>query len=307
MDEKTLFERIEKLRLTVWKRRGVRAPHKPLLLLLALGRVQRGEGRLVLYEDLRNRLKELLQNFGPHRKSYHPEHPFWHLRTDELWEIPDEDLARIRGGLEPSRSPTNGLLRSASARGGLPTSIEQLLRRRPELIPEAARRILDGHFARSLHEEISESVGLVRDTVTVREGERLKRDPNFRHAVLRAYERRCVICNFDMRIDDNLVALEAAHIKLHAAGGPDEVPNGLALCALHHRTFDRGAIGLDQTGDGFRLIVSDLVNGQSEAIRSLLAQHGRPIRPPQRTGQRPHPEFVAWHRKTVFRGTPRER
>ena len=303
MDEKTFFQRIDKL--NVWRRGDERAPHKPLLLLLALARQQRGEARLANYErDIRDRLKGLLRSFGPHRKSFRPEFPFWHLQSDDLWEIPDDDLARIRGG--SGASPTDRRLRDAGARGGLPRRTERLLVCRPELIAQAAQRILDGHFTPSLHESICDAVGLARGVEHMRPVERPQRDPNFRHAVLTAYERRCAICDFDMRIDDDLVAVEAAHIKWHAAGGPDAVRNGLALCTLHHRTFDRGAIGLEQAPDGFRLIVSESVNGQSEPLRRLLAQHGRPVRAPQRSRQRPRHDFVDWHRREVFRGSPRE-
>ena len=35
--------------LTVWKRGGERAPHKPLLALYAIGRALRGEPRMVEY------------------------------------------------------------------------------------------------------------------------------------------------------------------------------------------------------------------------------------------------------------------
>ena len=77
--------------LNVWKRGGVRAPHKPLLLLLALGRLSQDENRLVRYEDVEARLRQLLERFGPPRQVTHPEFPFWHLQTDGIWEIPDRD------------------------------------------------------------------------------------------------------------------------------------------------------------------------------------------------------------------------
>ena len=38
-------------RLQVWSRAGERAPHKPLLLLLAMGNLCRGEPRLLPYRD----------------------------------------------------------------------------------------------------------------------------------------------------------------------------------------------------------------------------------------------------------------
>ena len=85
--------------LNVWKRGGERAPHKPLLLLLALGRLSQNENRLVRYEEVETRLRRLLENFGPPRKVTHPEFPFWHLQTDGLREIPErENLPKKNGG-----------------------------------------------------------------------------------------------------------------------------------------------------------------------------------------------------------------
>lgn len=68
--------------LKVWNRAGVRAPHKPLLILVALGRLSREERRLIRFTETRAELTSLLRDFGPPRKSYHPEYPFWHLQSD---------------------------------------------------------------------------------------------------------------------------------------------------------------------------------------------------------------------------------
>jgi hypothetical protein len=64
----------------------------------------------------------------------------------------------------------------------------------------------------------------------------------FRAAVLEAYLAECCVCGFSLRLVDGLIGVDAAHIQWHSHGGPDEVPNGLALCALHHRVLDHGAI-----------------------------------------------------------------
>ncbi len=85
-----------------------------------------------------------------------------------------------------------------------------------------------------------------------------QRDPKFRQMVLRAYNYQCAICSFNMRHDNALIALEAAHIRWKQHHGPCEVPNGLALCAIHHKAFDRGSIGLDEN---MRVVVSGAVNG----------------------------------------------
>jgi putative restriction endonuclease len=68
--------------ITVWKRGGERAPHKPLLALYAIGRALRGEPRMIGYAQVDSDLRKLLIEFGHRRKSYHPEFRFWHLQTD---------------------------------------------------------------------------------------------------------------------------------------------------------------------------------------------------------------------------------
>jgi len=62
----------------------------------------------------------------------------------------------------------------------------------------------------------------------------------FRRRVLRAYQQCCAICR--LRHDE---LLEAAHILPdgHPLGEP-VIPNGLALCKLHHAAFDRYLIGV---------------------------------------------------------------
>ena len=289
--------------LNVWRRGDERAPHKPLLL--TLGRLSRAEGRLVRFADIEAQLQQLLKQFGPPRGGVRPWYPFWHLTSEGLWEIPEgEHLPNKKGDTPPIT-----VLRPL--RGGFPAAVDQLLRRDPELVETAAVTLLNGHFPESFHTPIRDAVGLAdpmaletrTDYGTTR---RRKRDPNFRRAVLTAYERRCAVCDFDVRLDDNLLGLDAAHIKWHAAGGPDRVPNGLALCKLHHHALDRGAIGLTAvSGHELRLLVSQELSGTSEAFRQLVDARGRPVRKPQEHAQLPDPGFVDWHRREVFRGEPR--
>jgi putative restriction endonuclease len=70
--------------ITAWKRGGERVPHKPLLALYAIGRVLRGEPRMVAYAQVDRDLGKLLTKFGPRRQSYHPEYPFWRPQNDDL-------------------------------------------------------------------------------------------------------------------------------------------------------------------------------------------------------------------------------
>src|SRR5947208_12307179 len=72
--------------LGVWKKGDQRAPHKPLLILYALGRWQRGFPEVTFLETERD-LTALLREFGPPRRSDHPEQPFWRLQNDGVWTV----------------------------------------------------------------------------------------------------------------------------------------------------------------------------------------------------------------------------
>jgi putative restriction endonuclease len=64
--------------------------------------------------------------------------------------------------------------------------------------------------------------------------------PVFRARVLQAYESRCAVCRLG-----HADLLDAAHIIRDAdEGGLPVVPNGLALCKIHHAAYDRNIIGV---------------------------------------------------------------
>ena len=78
-----------------------------------------------------------------------------------------------------------------------------------------------------------------RAYVTVETQRRLHQQ-GFRERVLRAYQEQCAVCR--LRHEE---LLEAAHIlpDKHPKGEPI-VPNGLALCKLHHAAFDADILGI---------------------------------------------------------------
>ena len=96
---------------------------------------------------------------------------------------------------------------------------------------------------------------------------------------MRAYEYQCAICGFNIRLGETSVALEAAHIKWHAASGPDTEDNGLAMCSLHHKLFDRGAFTVEPD---LVMLVSEKANGTIGFNEWLMDFHGKPIKRPQR-------------------------
>lgn len=280
--------------LNVWRRGGARAPHKPLLVLLALGRLSRGL-EYVPYIECESLLASLIREFGPSSLSPHPEYPFWRLQNDGVWIVESDRPMRPRAS---NSDPPRTELRAARARGHLAQDIVAKLRSEPHLIEQAAQRLLDAHFPQSLHDDIVDAIGLTTRSTDSSLTARRRRDPSFRNAVLQAYEYRCAVCSLDLRMGSMTVGLEAAHIKWHQAHGPDTVENGLALCSLHHKLFDFGALTVDE---GARIQVSEQVHGTSRFEEVLLRHHGQLVSSPIRPEHLPAACFVRWHHQWVFK------
>ncbi|KUN29194.1 restriction endonuclease [Streptomyces corchorusii] len=289
------LERIAKLRQ--WTKGGTRAPHKPLLLLYALGRYQEDADGGLRYTAVEQDLQRLLTEYGPPNKTT-PAYPFHHLVSDGVWEVRTD-----RG----PGSPGSGVrdLRETGATGRLAPELRAALRREPDLLGRIARLLLDLHFPPSLHGELCEAVGLDLEPTEAEQlsAVRRQRDRRMRELVLTAYEYRCAFCGYDGRIGAVPVGLEAAHVRWWAFGGPDETENGLCLCALHHKLFDKGVLGV---GDDHRILVSQRFVGHSPAAREhVIALAGHPLIGPQ-PGSRPvAAAHRDWHARQVFHGEPR--
>lgn len=88
--------------------------------------------------------------------------------------------------------------------------------------------------------------------------------PMFRARVLRAYESTCAICG--LRHGE---LLDAAHIVPDGRPRGDAVlPNGLALCKLHHAAFDRNLLGVRPD------LVVELTGALRDEVDGPMLRHG---------------------------------
>lgn len=116
--------------------------------------------------------------------------------------------------------------------------------------------------------------------------------------VLRAWDEQCAFCDYDGRLSMAPFGVEAAHVRWFAFDGPDTLDNGLALCMLHHRLFDRGALGLDPD---LRVQVSATFTARTPAGHTVYDLHGREVQPRPGTNL-PAADHASWHRREVFKG-----
>ena len=119
----------------------------------------------------------------------------------------------------------------------------------------------------------------------------------FRERVLRAYQERCALCQ--LRHEE---LLDAAHIL--PDGEPDSepvVPNGIALCKLHHAAFDRYFFGIRPD---YTIEVKEEILREHDGPmlrHGLQGIHNQRIIVPRSAGMRPDPAFLE-RRYQRFRG-----
>lgn len=117
--------------------------------------------------------------------------------------------------------------------------------------------------------------------------------------ILEAWDRQCAFCGYDGQLGTGSVGLEAAHVRWFNFDGPDALDNGLALCSLHHKLFDRGALGLT---DAHQIRVSSSFTARTDAGRRIYDLADQPLRPRPGTPL-PASEHLQWHPTQVFKGS----
>ena len=110
---------------------------------------------------------------------------------------------------------------------------------------------------------------------------------SFRERVLRAYRSRCAVCR--LRPHE---LLDAAHIVPDSEAGAPRVPNGLALCKLHHAAFDKLFVGVRP--DGVIEVRRDILEEEDGPmlLHGLKRLHRTRLHAPRRTDDRPDPDLL---------------
>ncbi|MEW6110196.1 MAG: HNH endonuclease [Nitrospirota bacterium] len=76
--------------------------------------------------------------------------------------------------------------------------------------------------------------------------------------------------------------------------------NGICMCALHDKAFDRGLITIS---DNYRLLVSTTIKNLSDEVaiqRGFLPYQGIEVRLPDKF--LPEKKFIEYHREKIFTG-----
>jgi putative restriction endonuclease len=283
------------------QREGQRSPHKPLLVLLALGRLAATGSSELTWSAAESQLADLIAEFGPPSRTSRAQsaaYPFTRLRTDGVWVL-DQDV----------QMDLVGALASRHVSGRFEASIESALCHDPALIGAAARGLVLSNFPETVAPDVLAAAGLDPDLILsssdeVREGRHAprtrRRDSGWRSAVLQAWDRQCAFCGYDGQLAGASAGIDAAHVRWFTFDGPDDLDNGLALCVLHHKLFDLGVLGLSLD---LQVLVSGMFTARTSAGRAVYELHGLSLTPRPGTST-PSAEHLTWHAREVFKGQP---
>ncbi|NRP17895.1 hypothetical protein LPJGGPFB_01122 [Ensifer adhaerens] len=122
------------------------------------------------------------------------------------------------------------------------------------------------------------------------------RDRAFAAAIKTAYHDTCAATGLKLINGGGRSEVQAAHIRPVADGGPDSVRNGLALSGTVHWMFDRGLISVD---DDYSLLIAG--GGAPDTVTRVINPERR-LLVPSRPDERPHSQFLQYHRERVFKG-----
>lgn len=173
----------------------------------------------------------------------------------------------------------------------------------PERIAFESQRVFEslGANDRTIHQPAErDHFEIESDEIRITDAEQTVRvrlvQDFFRKAVLSSYGDKCTICrlHFPELLNASHIVPWSVDVRRRA-----DPRNGLALCAIHDRAFDRGLIGLDAS---YRLLLSDRLTdnfrepGIHEAVFQAFAD--KPIHLPDRF--LPDSEAIEYHRNHVF-------
>lgn len=146
---------------------GAPAPHKPLLVLVGLVRLEDEEvERAASFDEIARPLKALLAQRPDVAQELAPELPFWNLQRDKVWVVRDDDGALL--DRYPSGEPPVSVLRAPGVVGGFASEVLRALMD-SSVLDAAIKAVAAKYFA----DEADDVIAAVRAEVAAAEDGRV--------------------------------------------------------------------------------------------------------------------------------------
>jgi putative restriction endonuclease len=281
--------------LRIDRARGNPAPHKPLLLLVILEMVEKGEitsRELSLSPDLVFRFSVFWSVVARRRKQPPDVRlPFHHLESSGIWQplmadgkpSPDKKMtAMIRFDEQFFECLADFKFRDKAQRILIETD--------PYFQPEERVALYSMLQIRPAAPEIHENQELYKASAQA------GRDARFRiEVVVVAYKHRCALTGYRMTTLAMESIVDAAHIHQFHNSRNNDPRNGMALSKNAHWQFDRG---LWSVNDDYRVLVNrEKFREEGISGQCLTDFEGRRISLPDDPRYWPEQDSLGWHRR----------
>ena len=289
MNKESLFASIQKLKIHVHK--GQKRPHKPVLLLYMLVKCLKKEQTEISLGEAKGVLNHIFNIFFPSVSPSKYHEPFYRLTRDLVDGSPFWLLTNMNINTDDRNNPFVSDLKNKNPSAYLAPEALSLFKKDRTLLKKSIESLIFQNFPESLHEEVKEAFGIPTNSIGSQ-----PRDPKFRPAVLQAYNFKCCVCNFNLRLMDKTIGLEAGHIKMVSHNGPNTVDNGLAFCPNHHKLFDLGVFTVNYKHE---IHLSNLLDPVNIGVNLYLTTYKKIILPND-PDDYPNGEFLKWHNDLIF-------
>ena len=312
--EKLLLEFLKRIgslnRATV---NGLKAPHKPILLLSVIESIAFGEileNKIEISPLLVARFKDnwnRLVNTNIFQPNFAL--PFFHMQKEGFWKL------KTYFGKEILVTSSHSIksfsqLKESVAYSYLDSNLFALIQN-PKTRDEIYRFITVKYFGKP--ETIHKQYGLV-DEVTEQilnapsieyqkqiqiadDEEIFVRCGVFKRVVPKIYDYTCCVSGMRIISGYDIQMVDACHIVPFSVSHNDTISNGISLSPNLHRAFDRGLITLNEN---YRVVISkSFTEYPSENMLKLL--EGKQILLPKDNKHYPSTENLKWHNDNVFK------
>ncbi|RJQ43054.1 MAG: hypothetical protein C4538_12625 [Nitrospiraceae bacterium] len=318
MSEKNSDYYIKKFaHLRIDRSHGRPAPHKPILLLTIIELIERG----VISKNEIELTPDVVSTFLSYWNTLYPDQkgivalPFFHLKSDGFWYLlPNAGYEKSFNLIRHIKSSYQ--IRDMVKHAYLDSELFNLL-----LLDKNRtlfrRLIIDNYFEYDERKKLVQTINLCRDAmkyehmliaeasvpynakkpkIKIRFREKV-REVGFRHVIMSIYNYTCSVCNMRILTLEGASVVDAAHIIPFSVFANDDIRNGIALCKLHHWSFDEGLISID---DNYRVIVTPLISSQRPTEWLLTDLMNKQIMLPQNETLYPAQEALHYHRENKF-------
>lgn len=301
---------------------GIKAPHKPILLLSILQLIRKGEivsNRIYITPELVLAFKNNWNTLVTTNNVCTFSLPFFHLQSEPFWRLtPARSGARALKSISSLKSLTDNI---AYAEIDQPlfllmmdtvtnTILETILLdcyfpatkvfyyKETSLVQYTLELEIKNQLLNDSKEEYQVKMQMLEGVLSEEEiqEERFIRGGLFKKEIPRIYNHQCCISDMKIQTTMNTQMVDACHIIPISISNDDTISNGICLSPNLHRAFDRGLLTINEN---YIVRISPRVK-ESNSPYGITQFEGKQINLPQDVKLYPSSQNLHWHRKECF-------